>query len=526
MLPDVNCAVLFALCAGSLCINLFTLRPDMDDISFFFRGLYYAEHLEEPISKYAVLFGMKDIPELSPLHHLSAMETSAAFIARIFNISGIVFVHQVVGGWALFFAPIVYYRLFRCLGFAVRPSLLGAGGAILYLILNGSSAAAAGNYSIVRAWQGKCFLIFIILPMLWTSLFTCLREKNSREIFTVYALTAIGIGLSSTAIFLLPFSAGLFTISVIIASGTLRNSFGTLWRISLSMLIIGFFVWFSRSNFFIPLNNIDVWTHSYPETLTWQFSFALPEFIPIALMLCLFAWVAAQAISTRTTLALTGYAVSVLVLPLLPGVSDLFMSILTPTVFWRLFCAFPGALLFGACWASLPGPSRKSLFRTAGIVGMTLFMWAANTPTLNANVLSRPHLMKFPEQDLSTAAFLQKHVEPGRQVAGPEAIMGVLGLLRQDLRYYCTRYNDTLHLFRNAKDPAMLEKRSPWIRYFYNPCSSDVIPKDFSELNVIDVFVVPQCAGDILQNTGIRQYFSHVIQNGEYMIFSKEALCK
>jgi hypothetical protein len=155
---------------------------------------------------------------------------------------------------------------------------------------------------------GKMFFDFYYFAMLWTSLFAYLREKGSREIFTGYALTTIDIGLSSTAIFLLPFSAGLFTIITIIASGILRNSVGKLWGISFPMLIIGFFVWFSRSSFFIPLSNIDVWTHLYPESPTWQFSFALPEFIPIAMMLCLFIWVAAQVISMQTTLAPAGYA--------------------------------------------------------------------------------------------------------------------------------------------------------------------------------------------------------------------------
>ena len=96
-LPDMNCAMLLVLCTVHYAsIDLRVVRIWM--ISAFFRGLYYAEHLDELISKYTALFEMKDIPELSPMHHLSAMETSVAFIARIFNISGIVFVHQVVGG--------------------------------------------------------------------------------------------------------------------------------------------------------------------------------------------------------------------------------------------------------------------------------------------------------------------------------------------------------------------------------------------------------------------------------------------
>ena len=518
---DSLCIKMLALCFFCLCINIFTLRPDMDDVSYFFRGLFYAEHMDQPINKSYTLMGIPGVPEISPLHQLSALEASVAFIAKGLNIPGMFFIHQVVGGWALFFAPIVYYRLLRLFGFSDVASLIGAFAAIIYLILNGSTAASAGNYSIVRAWQGKCFLIFIALPLVWSSLLTYFESNNKKEVYKLYLLTVIGIGLSSSAFFLLPFSAGIFTCSYILAHRSFSKYFKNIFFIAASLLIIIAYLAVAHSGFFLKIINTDVWKSSYPSDLVWQFTFALPRFLPIALTLIFFYLVSPKVILRHKSNTLSYYALFVLLIPALPFINNVLLNVLTPTVFWRLFCAFPGALLFGACWSTIKdlwGSTKK--FKIV-LTCISSLMFAINTPTINDSVLSMPHLYKFPKEDLTAAEYLQAKIKGGATVAGPEKIIGVLAPLRPDLIYYSGRYNDTMHALRNAPDRTLITKRAPWVEYFKSANPADLLPEQMEQLDIIDIVILPQPSSRAFKNY-IKEYSSFsFIDIGIYTVFFK-----
>lgn len=518
---DSLCIKMLALCFFCLCINIFTLRPDMDDVSYFFRGLSYAEHMGHPINRNNTLMGIPGVPEISPLHQLSAMEASVAFIAKGFNIPGMFFIHQVVGGWALFFAPIVYYRLLRLLGFSGIAGLIGAFAAIIYLILNGSTAAAAGNYSIVRAWQGKCFLIFIVLPLVWSSLLTYFESNNKQEAYKLYLLAVIGIGLSSSAFFLLPFSAGIFACSYILAHRSFFKYLRNIFFITASLLIMIVYWAIAHSGFFLQITNTDVWKSAYPSDLAWQFTFALPCFLPIALTLIFFYLLSPKVISQHKSRTLSYYAFFVLLIPVLPFINSVLLNILTPTVFWRLFCAFPGALLFGACWSTIKDHQGSTKKIATLLVAISLLMFAVNMQTINRSVLSMPHSYKFPKEDLVTAEYLQEKIKRGAIVAGPEKIIGVLALLRPDLTYYSGRYNDTMHALRNASDSTLMQKRAPWVQYFNSVNSAAVLPEQMDQLEIMDVVILPQTFSERFKKHINKQFSFDVIAVGIYTVFAK-----
>lgn len=89
--------------------------------------------------------------------------------------------------------------------------------AVSFLLLSGESRL--GNFWIARIWQGKVLALVILLPMIWVWADDLVRRGESRRLATMAVAGVAFVGLTSTAVILVPFITG----GIVVAGLLLRH---------------------------------------------------------------------------------------------------------------------------------------------------------------------------------------------------------------------------------------------------------------------------------------------------------------
>ena len=481
---------LVILCLAAASVNIFTLRPDADDFSYLHRALHAADHLADPIILEHTSHELTNLPPISPVHLLTSFEVSEALFAKLFGLPIIFFAHQVVGALVLLLTPLSYFQLFRALGFVSTQALLGTLGALVFLVISGDFHQDWGNFTVVRAWQGKCILVLLVLPFIANVVIRFMYRGKKEDLVRMFGLMLLGIGLSSSAFFLLPYSFGLLSVAICLAQGMNRSLIRRFFGICSVLVIPGILVTAALSPFFHQLTNADVWVGTEPRTPVQWLSLVIPTWTDV--LIYSVVWSFCLVIADRQTpqKAFLFYSLAATLILLLPGVSDLLMYLTKPGVYWRLAYASLMPAVVGFSAAATLGSLSHSRTKVAFCAACFLFMATTKNYAVTANVLSLPHKEKFaPEQVRATDEIAPK-LRRGAIVAAPESILIVLGLHRPDLRFLTTRSLETLHVFRNFPEQAEADRRISLADFLNNPAKANAAVLE-SYLSKLDAILLP-----------------------------------
>ena len=453
--------VLMLIGFGIFCalINVFTLRPDADDFSYFHRALYALSDLSAPISIFNNSHDIKSLPALSPVFLTSSLEVTEALTAKALHISPLFFYQQIGGALSLFIFPFIFFLFFRYLDFSTQLSFAGIALIIFLYIFSGDSHQDWGNFTFVRAWQGKCILITLLAPLTILATYTYIQYGSAIALFRLHLVCISGIGLSGTAFFLIPFTIGLSILGTTTFQFTQKNFLRRCIYLSSTLIFFLILVIVIKTGGLPDISNTDVWKIPFnekirPELEMLNRTIFVQKTTLYFYLLSVFGilWFHRTNVKVRS---ITAYSVLVCLFITIPPVSSLLIKVTLAGAFWRLAYASQIPLIISIftllCFSSNHDSQKsKTLSQiTCGILIIFTFAFF-KTPAVKKGVMSTPQSFKFPIQDVEFETLIDKTIPIGSVAAMPEDLVPTIGLLRPDIGFISTRSLETMHVFINV----------------------------------------------------------------------------
>jgi hypothetical protein len=206
---------------------LFVRRPNQDDVVYFHRALTQLLDLHQPIFLRQTIVDM-DAAAFSPVHLAASYEMLMAFAGHYLGINPLYF-YQVVGHvCAAFSVPFVFYWCARIFGLDRWPAAIGAllgMGFLLFADESPFGALLGAGFQLVAGkplesintagmlgfgtvsgylWEGKPIIWILFVPIGMALSYRYLQKENKSDIVWLTFLGVAGVGLSNTALYLIP----------------------------------------------------------------------------------------------------------------------------------------------------------------------------------------------------------------------------------------------------------------------------------------------------------------------------------
>lgn len=204
--------VLLFLGVGCAATTLFVRRPNQDDVVYFHRALTQLAALSQPIILDQTSVDMH-AAAFSPLHLATSYEMLVALIGHWLRIDPLYLYQVIAPALTVFLIPFVLYWCARTLGLARWPAAIGAVLAVLFLLVDATGPAGFGTTVFGRMWQGKAIVWILFLPVGLCLSYRYLRRGSHADLLWLTLLMIAGVGLSNTALYLLPVVVGCCCIS-------------------------------------------------------------------------------------------------------------------------------------------------------------------------------------------------------------------------------------------------------------------------------------------------------------------------
>jgi hypothetical protein len=194
-------ALAWALGLGTL--SLFLVRPDADDTQHVHLSTWVAAHGEFPLRD--TLFSDQVFPAII-FPPLSSFEALLGTVARTAGLAAPDVVYFVVPPVASALSVLATWRLLRTWGVPMVGLALSV--AMVFLLFHAQGNLTLGNLFIGRIWQGKIVVLTVLIPLVFALLNEYVARPTRRRRLLLAAAGSAGVGLTSTAAFVVPVVAG------------------------------------------------------------------------------------------------------------------------------------------------------------------------------------------------------------------------------------------------------------------------------------------------------------------------------
>lgn len=219
--------LLLALGLGYAITALVVRRPNQDDVVYFHRALSQLLHFHHPIFLRQTSVDM-DAAAFSPVHLTTSYEMLTAFLGHYLGINPL-YCYQVVAHVCVAFSlPFVFYWCARIFGLDRWPAAIGALLGLAFLLfadaspygvllgaglpliagqpLEAINTAGMLGFSTVSGylWEGKPIIWILFLPIGLGLSYRFLLKGNKSDVVWLTFLGISGVGLSNTALYLIP----------------------------------------------------------------------------------------------------------------------------------------------------------------------------------------------------------------------------------------------------------------------------------------------------------------------------------
>jgi hypothetical protein len=241
----------FLLVLGIACgtIALFVRRPNQDDVVYFHRALAQLSMLDQPICLGETSVDMH-AAAFSPVHLATSYEMLMAFLGHWLRINPLYF-YQVIGHVvAAFLLPFVLYWCTRRLGLSPWAAAIGALLGIAFLLVSDPSpfgaaasngtgqrlgslnTAGVGGFATVFGylWQGKPIVWLLFLPIGLALTYRFLNRGNAGDLAWLTLLGIAGVGLSNSALYLIPAVVGCSSLAFFSLEAFERKARDDFWQ--------------------------------------------------------------------------------------------------------------------------------------------------------------------------------------------------------------------------------------------------------------------------------------------------------
>ena len=410
--------VVGAWAAGLAVLSLFIRAPDADDSYYVHLSAWIAEHGRFPVRD--VLFSDHVFPALY-FPPVPSYEALVGTLARYAHVPVADVEYLVVPPVATVLAILALWRLLR--GWRVPMPALALSVSVVFLLFAADENRMLGGFFVSRLWQGKVVLLCVLVPVLLALLQAYAERPARRSLALVACATVAAVGLSTTAIFVIP----------VIATACLAPMAARAPRAALAgwLAAVAYPAAAAVATLALDGRQPEVYKASdlVPSTLV---HYALGTGVVgfIAMLALLAGPVLLRSAVAGQMLASAALAVGILYVPHVPlAIFDLTEL---GRVLWRLTWAMPVAALVGALATSVVPARAPVVLRLAPAAAVAAAMALAGVPLWSpgagAEVASRPSWKRAPEQVAAARAILAR-ARPGDLVLAPDRVSQTLAVL-------------------------------------------------------------------------------------------------
>lgn len=411
----VETLIVLAWAVGLAVFSTFTLRPNPDDLFYLNVSQWVAAHGAFPVRD--TLFGDLVYP-MSNWPPVASYDGLTGAVANLLGIPAGDVVYVVVTPLATFLAVLALWRLLRA--WRVPSVAVALSATLIFLLLDGTSAyGSPGNLFLTRLWQGKVILLCILVPTLLVHALRYVERPTRTRAGWLLLGGVAAVGLSTTAIFLVPLIA-LAGAAPLLVRSTRRalTGFGAM---------AGYPLLAGAVTLAVGGRSAD----DFGERRLYRFA---PEWFGHAIFLTgIVALVGVLAVLLGSLLLphpaarlTTGLLVAITGVTFVPGVTTSGYSLvgLGPTL-WRVSWGCTIGALVGVGAARLLGLLRPrwtawpaGLVAAAVLVALGAPIWAPETSTS----LVRPFHWQRGAATRSVTGWMLQHTRPGDVVLAPDGL--------------------------------------------------------------------------------------------------------
>ncbi len=323
----------------------------------------------------------------------------------------------------------------------IRAAALALLGVVGYLWTTGASGYSLGSFFGVRMWQGKSMLVSIALPLVFILASRLLARGGLRNHLLLGAAVVAAVGLSNTAVFLLPVLLG----AVAVAGLALREVRGALRVVSWLVVPLLFGALTLLLEPQVPTiaqmraRGFEVTTVDGVDPL-----FTVPAGGGIFVATALGVGLGLLGLRVRAHRAAAMATVVAVGLSLLPPVRNILDAVGLGSVAWRMWWVVPITVLL----AGAVGAAAEAAARVSGRVGTATAAAAAAAAVALVPLVDgawvgasqvdarfvHPLTWKVPAGALTEAEFIESISDEGDTVLAPWDTSRVLAALTVDIR--------------------------------------------------------------------------------------------
>ncbi len=184
-------------------LSMFTLFPNPDDVYYVNLSQWVADRGTFPLRD--TIFSNLVFP-MSSWPPMASYDALVGTLARLGGVKAASVAYLVVPPVATFLSVLALWRLLRT--WRVRATAVALSLALVFLLFDGGPGyAAPGNLFLTRLWQGKVILLCLLIPLLLVYALRYVEQPTRVRAGWLLAGGAAAVGLSTTAIFLVPLIA-------------------------------------------------------------------------------------------------------------------------------------------------------------------------------------------------------------------------------------------------------------------------------------------------------------------------------
>ena len=439
-------AVTAAWMAALAVLALLTLNPDDDDSYYVRLTAWIADEGVFPVRD--IMFGDQVYPALY-WPPAGSWDPLVGSVSRLLSVPVPDLVYFVVPPAAAALAVLALRRLLR--SWAVPMPAVALSVALAFLLASNQLNQTYGAFFIGRIWQGKTLLLVVLVPLLLALLHDFARRPDRGGAARLLAAGITGVGLSTTAIFLIP----------VIAVGAMAPVLLRSWRTAVAGFAaavaypVGAAVVTRLTGGRVPDQYVDA-DVALPKLVHMVFGFNVFATIVVCTL------VIAPALIPRSLAArMTASTVLLVALLYAPGVPlAIFHATDLGRVLWRLTWALPVAALVGVAAVTIARRHWPLPVRLLPAVAILAVLVAFGRPTWDdqsARGLQWPPVHKrFPEE-ISAARTALAVARPGDLIWAQRKVSQTIGLLSADVTtvnprgFFITALADEPGLYADAR---------------------------------------------------------------------------
>ncbi len=198
------------LCALAATIGLaalFAHRFNFDDSLYVHVAVAAVDRPDVALLSEDTIHSLPGVPLRLPAHKVRAYELLAAAVALSTGLPPIHVFHLVAAFVAALLVPLAWAKLFRLL--TPRSWLLATLLVLAIYLGVGETNRWYSNFAIVRMWHGKSIFLAVFLPAILAYGIEFAAKPSRRRAFLLLAAQCAAVGVTSTALWVAPFVAGL-----------------------------------------------------------------------------------------------------------------------------------------------------------------------------------------------------------------------------------------------------------------------------------------------------------------------------